>query len=487
MTKVNSRNINKLVKYLKDIRGDPVRFVREILGAEPEPWQLQVLEAAVTERAVAIRSCHGAGKSTLLAWLILYEVITGGVDTKVPCSAPSLHQLRDVLWAEIKKWLMNSEFSDLIESNTERVFWSGQSDVCYAVARTSVREHSRQSNLAGFHARNLRFVLDEASGILPKDFEVVMGALTTENARVIMAGNPASLNGDFYDAFHRDAANWKAFHICAPVSEDERPAGALISDRVDPQYISSMAEKYGKSSGVYQIRVLGEFPSQSEEMAIPLDWVVAAFHRTLDPGNDFIFGVDWGGGNAETTVAIRQGDVALELHGWRGEPMETVGRVLQLIRAYEPTCVNCDGFGLGIYATDRLKELMREHDLSVEVIAIGPKTEPQEPEIYSRVTDEIWGHLRERLRSGNIDMSALQNDDRLLAQLTTRSYSTDSSGRWRLEKKQEMARRGLPSPDRADALALAFYKPKIKEPLSFADFYGTGNLLNLGGIRVGRF
>ena len=144
MTKVNSRNINKLVKYLKDIRGDPVRFVREILGAEPEPWQLQVLEAAVTERAVAIRSCHVAGKSTLLAWLILYEVITGGVDTKVPCSAPSLHQLRDVLWAEIKKWLMNSEFSDLIESNTERVFWSGQSDVCYAVARTSVREHSRQ-------------------------------------------------------------------------------------------------------------------------------------------------------------------------------------------------------------------------------------------------------------------------------------------------------------------------------------------------------
>ncbi len=92
---------SSLSALLAEWKASPSTFVRDALGATPEPWQQEALEALPARKRVAIRSGHGIGKSALLAWLILWFGFTR-VDGKIPSTAPTSHQLEDVLLAEVR-------------------------------------------------------------------------------------------------------------------------------------------------------------------------------------------------------------------------------------------------------------------------------------------------------------------------------------------------------------------------------------------------
>ena len=82
---------------------EPVAFVEEALGATPEKWQAEVLNNIIKHDRIAVRSGHGVGKSALLAWIILWWMVTR-YPQKIACTAPSAHQLSDVLWGEVSYW-----------------------------------------------------------------------------------------------------------------------------------------------------------------------------------------------------------------------------------------------------------------------------------------------------------------------------------------------------------------------------------------------
>jgi hypothetical protein len=84
-------------------RSNPLLFVTDVLGAKPEPWQAEALEAVGRHDRVSIRSGHGVGKTTLQAWLVLWFPLTRQ-NCKVPVAANSQDQLRDTIWPEIAKW-----------------------------------------------------------------------------------------------------------------------------------------------------------------------------------------------------------------------------------------------------------------------------------------------------------------------------------------------------------------------------------------------
>jgi hypothetical protein len=85
-------------------RQRPLTFVTEVLQATPEPWQSKVLTAVETNKRISIRSGHGVGKSTLLSWLVLW-FLSMRSPCKIGTTAPTEHQLKDILWAEIATWL----------------------------------------------------------------------------------------------------------------------------------------------------------------------------------------------------------------------------------------------------------------------------------------------------------------------------------------------------------------------------------------------
>jgi hypothetical protein len=161
-------------------------------------------------------------------------------------------------------------------------------------------------------------------------------------------------------------------------------------------------------------------------------------------------------GDCETAVYVRQGPAVVAGEAWTGlDLMETVGRVAALIRRWEPQAVKIDSIGLGAGVVDRLRELGFR-----QVQGLNVAERARDPERYGSRRDELFFGLRERFREGDIQLTV--RDERLGAQLTALRYGYTSRGQLQVESKDELRRRGLPSPDRADALALCF-APVVEE------------------------
>ena len=220
------------------------------------------------------------------------------------------------------------------------------------------------------------------------------------------------------------------------------------------------SREWGEDSVLYQTRVLGNFPTQEEDSLIPLAWIEAAVARHATAGcapgagghpvGEVEIGVDLARyGECESVACVRRGITVVELRVWKKEDlMQSAGRVVELVRRHRPVWVKVDVVGLGAGVVDRL------HELGIAgVIGVNGAERPREPERFASLRAEIYFALRDRFSEGTI---AIPADDRLIAQLAALRYGYTSRGQQKVEGKDEMRERGLPSPDRADALALCF-------------------------------
>ena len=423
---------------------DPVLFVESMLDCKPEAWQKEVLESLLSDDKIAIKSGHGTGKTALLSWIILWWLCTK-IPTKIACTANSAHQLNDVLWSEISKWHRNlpDGFRNLFEFKSDKINLVGVKD-SFAVARTARREQPEA--LQGFHSPNMLFIADECSGIDNIIFEVAEGSLSTKGAKVILTGNPTRSSGYFYDCFHTMKHRWKTFTVSCHDSQ-----------YVNPSFISDMAKKYGEDSNVFRIRVLGEFPESNDDAIIPLHLISEATTRDIDPStDDVIWGLDVARhGNDRTALAKRQGNTLLEkIKTWKNKDlMETVGIVVSEYEALpyskRPTEILIDSIGLGAGVADRLQEM----NLNCQITAVNVAELPSMQDKYMRLRDELWFMAREWFESRDCK---IPEDDVLIAELTAPSYTFLSNGKIKVDSKEIMKRKGLRSPDVADAFCLTF-------------------------------
>jgi len=446
-------------KLINRYRHDPVLFVEEVLKAKPEPEQRQMLTALNENRMIAIKAGHGVGKTTTLAWSILWFLFTRPYP-KIPCTAPTMHQLRDILWAEISKWLSRSPvLQQFFEWTVERVALKGQEEKWFAVARTATKPDAMQ----GFHSESLLFVLDEASGINDAIFEPILGALTGDDTKIIIVGNPTRLIGFFHDAFTRNRAQFKCITL-----------NAENSSRVSQEYIDSIISLYGKDSDPYRVRVLGEFPKAQADTYIPLDLVERAIagydeHDAVadEEVKELHVGVDVARfGDDESVIWItkqyKAGFYVSKIHKiiHHNTTVELTGETKALIRIlnkrFENKCVNVnvDETGVGAGVVD---ELDADHgDLNYYVIpqTFGGTggTLNEEPIEYSNNTGLIWGNIKRLLMANKL---FIEDDAETIMQLTNRKYTVNEDGKIKLERKQDIKKRDACSPDRADALGLS--------------------------------
>lgn len=430
--------------------GGPALFAQEVMGADPDEWQWKASKVLVDKKKISIRSGHGVGKSTFMAWCILWFQ-SCYFPCKVPATAPTGHQLDDVLWAELAKWhrimcekrpALGNEFewaagSFKLKSNPSESF---------AVARTSRPE--KPEALQGFHSENILFVIDEASGVSDNVFEVAEGALSTEGAFAVMAANPTRQSGYFFDSHHKMRAYWGVLHV-----------NGENCKRVSRSYVESMAKKYGKESSIYKVRVQGEFAPAADGV-IPLELCEAAKIREVakKEGAPIIWGLDVARfGDDSTALAKRQGNHQLEkTREWYGkDTMQTVGLIKhewdKTLPYERPASINVDVIGIGAGVVDRLKELgLPVYGVNV---AESASTGAVDDEIYSRLRDELWFKGRRWLAA--LDCKLLDDED-LIGELTTPRYSILSNGSIKVEGKQDLKNRGVKSPNLADAFLLTF-------------------------------
>jgi len=404
----------------------------------------------VEKRRVSIRSGHGTGKSTFEAWCVLW-FLSCYFPCKVPCTAPTSHQLEDVLWSEIAKW--HRKLKENIPALGEQFEWSAGAfrmkatpNESFAVARTSRPE--RPEALQGFHSENILFLIDEASGVSDNVFEVAEGALSTDGAFVVMAANPTRQSGYFYDSHHKMRSAWAALHWNG---ED--------SPMVSKQYVENMAKKYGRQSPVFKVRVLGDFVGAADGV-ISLELLEAAKIREVDVNSraPIIWGLDVARfGDDSCALAKRQGNHKLgTIREWWGkDTMQTVGIVKAEYDAAreKPAAINVDVIGIGSGVVDRLKEMGLP---AVGVNVAESESANANPEIsFNRLRDELWWRGREWLEARDCKFD---DDEETIAELTTPTYSILSNGKIKVEGKDEMKKRGVKSPNRADAWLLTFHE-----------------------------
>lgn len=436
-----------LKKKIPEWRKDPVKFVKEVWGVEPTEQQKQFLRAIAKPGAkVSIKSGHGTGKTTGLAWVIHWFLICYD-KAKVPVTAPTAAQLKDALWDELKMWwnLLPPQLHDLFEWTSDH-FTSETGS--FAMARTASKD--KPEALQGIHADNILFLIDEASGVAEEVFIAAGSSLSAENARVAMASNPTQTTGYFYASHNKNRNLWQTLTF----NGEESP-------RVSQAYIDSIANEYGKDSDVYRVRVLGEFPLASDMQFIGMDIVETAMQRyeNLKPGSyefaPVIIGVDPAyDGDDDFAMYLRQGLYSKLLGIWpKNDNDGMMARILADFEdQYRADAVMIDkGCGMGLQSFGKVM------GRNWQVIAFGGTDFTGEGYLNNRV--QMWAKMKQWL----IDGGAIEYDDKLKADLIGPMAWVNEKGLIQLEKKEMMKKRGVPSPNRADALALTFAMPVIPD------------------------
>ncbi|BFH66240.1 hypothetical protein J27TS7_10860 [Paenibacillus dendritiformis] len=449
--------VSDLVTLIDLYWDDPVAFAEDMLEFDPDDWQRAAMADVAIHPRVSIRSGQGVGKTAFEAALIIWFLCCRP-NPKVVCTAPTRQQLHDVLWAEVAKWLERSMVKNLLKWTKTKVYMVGHEQRWFATARTA----TKPENMQGFHEDYMLFIVDEASGVKDDIMEAILGTLSGDENKLVMCGNPTRTSGTFYDSHHKDRGDYRAHKVS---SRDSR--------RTNKKNIEMLERKYGRDSDVVRVRVDGEFPRAEPDTFIALELAEAAAMREvyfredgaldIPDAEPLEIGVDVARfGDDETVIVPRVGLLVPLIKTYtKKDTMETAGWVINLAKELmlkygRPRCtVKIDDDGVGGGVTDRVREVVREEGLYIDVIDCHNGGKADDPDHYDNWGTEAWANVRDLLQAGDIQ---IPNDEDLIGQLSTRKYTVTSKGRIILESKKEMKKRGLRSPDRADALVLAFAK-----------------------------
>ncbi|MGP4041907.1 terminase B [Gracilibacillus sp. D59] len=454
-------------KKIHIYRKQPVIFANEVLKFEPDDWQENVLDDISSYTHISVRSGQGVGKTGLEAVTTLW-FLTCFPFPKVVATAPTRQQLHDVLWAEISKWQSKSPLlKELLKWTKTKIYMKKYEERWFATARTA----TNPENMQGFHEDNMLFIVDEASGVSDNIMEAILGTLSGDNNKLLMCGNPTKISGVFYDSHNRDREHYSIHKV-----------SSMDSTRTSRKNIQMLLDKYGADSDVARVRIYGEFPKAEADAFIPLEIVELAKDNKIKISKDITvgdIGVDVARfGDDETIIAPRIGNYVFKLKSYRKqETTATVGRVIGqakfLLKNYkhlEEIYVKVDDSGVGGGVTDQLIDIVKEEKLPIRIFPVINNGKADDDEHYENIGTEQWGVFRDMLQDnfsdhlqGKNNIIRLPDDEKLVTQLSTRKYRMTSKGKVALERKEDMKKRGLTSPDRADAVVLSIYRPKIKK------------------------
>ena len=463
-------SVNPFVEFVRKYRNDPVAFVREVLGVEPDDWQKEFLEAvAAGNRKISIRSGHGVGKSTTGSWAMLWYLLTR-YPVKVVVTAPTSSQLYDALFAELKRWVkeLPQAVQELLEVKQERIELKASATEAFISARTSRAEQPEA--LQGIHSENVMLVADEASGVPEQVFEAAAGSMSGHNAVTILFGNPVRSSGFFFDTHNRLKDEWWTKRV-----------SCTDSKRVSQDFVDDMKSRYGEDSNAFRIRVLGEFPRADDDTIIPMDLLESAKHRDVVAYEDapIIWGLDVARFGSDSSVLCkRQSNVVVSLERWRNlDLMQLTGAVVAQYEACgpkeKPQEILVDSIGLGAGVVDRLREL------NLPARGINVSESPSMGQTYINLRAELWGKTKAWLEKRDCK---LPNDEDLIAELATVRYTFTSNGKMKVESKDDIRRRGLKSPDKADALVLTFASDAGIASYGFKQSWGQALKRGIRGI-----
>lgn len=422
-------------------------FIENVLKVTHiEPWQREELEALDSGATkLSIRSGHGVGKTCFCAWTALHFLLFRD-DVKVIVTSPSAKQMSDGLIPEIQKWIarLPKWMSMQLEITSERLTRKPNNKNNFISFRTARKENPEA--LQGVHAQSVLIIVDEASGVEEVIYEAGQGALSTVGSIAILIGNPTKPSGFFFKTHHELSDLWRT-----------RKVSCMESSRVSEDYIKSQERTYGRDSREFKVRVLGEFPDSGENAVIPREYVESAIGRDVrSPGRGVVWGLDPGRGGDPSGFVERSDKVILDMEEYRlDDSMRLVGVVKHrwdtTPTRLRPSAIYVDAIGLGGPIADRLSEL------GLPVVPVNVSEVAAMTDRYVRLRDELWYEARHWFETKDVRIPTKEECpyvEKFVHEMASVESEYMSNGKLQVESKERMRKRGLRSPNLADAFCL---------------------------------
>ncbi len=467
---MKTKQINaEIAEYASKFQYDPVKWVKfafpwgkgELKNyAGLKEWQQNVLSGwgdhlknkstRYQPYLISVASGHGIGKSALISQ-ILHFGMSVCADCRAVVTANTETQLRTKTWPEVQKWFrlaINSHWFN--PTATAITVKDGDHEKSWRADAVTWSENNTEA-FAGLHneGKMIIVIFDEASAIVDKIWEVTEGALTDSNTIILWVafGNPTKNTGRFRECFRKFRHRWANSQI------DSRTV-----EGINLEQINKWVDDYGVDSDFVKVRVRGIFPSMSVAQFISTDLVDAARGKHLRPDQynfaPVIIGVDpaWQGDD-EFVIGMKQGLMhkILGVYPKNDNDIHMANIVANFEDQYKADAVFIDlGFGTGIYSAGQA--LGRDWRL-VSFAEASPDPGCLNMRMY------MWYNMMLALQQG----AAIPDDDVLYTDLISPELVARVDGKKQLESKKDMKARGVPSPNRADALALCYAFPVHKK------------------------
>lgn len=458
---------------------DPVDWYREECDGFLWSRQREIIRAVQVERETLVPACHSSGKTRLAAvaaghWIAAHPI----GEALVVSTAPSDDQVEKLLWKELGRVHRAAALPGRITGTDWYVGPVGARELVAFGAKPQKRVNVEQAmqRFQGHHARYLLVIIDEATGVDGWLWDAIDSLASNEGARVLAIGNPDDPSSEFgrrceasTGSTHEPGESYrtKLDALVHPIDALQTPnlTGEPVPEYlrellVSRSYVDGMRERHGIENPLYQSKVRGLFPDRSVHNVIGPALIRRAWatdHPGTEPG---AYGLDVARSTHgdESALYRDRGGVLREIDTWR-EPdtTKTTERVMRLTARTPTVAIGVDTDGIGGAVFDLLRRGLPDLGLTVgdprRVVPFSVNMPPRNPRDFDSRRSEVWWSARTELESGLWDLD--RDDEELAAQLMAPRWRIDGRGRIHVETKDELAARGIDSPDRADAAIIA--------------------------------
>jgi hypothetical protein len=486
-------------------RNDPVLWAENFLGVQLWSRQKDILYSIRDNRNTAVAAGHGVGKSFVASIAMAWWVDVHPLDeVMVASTAPFQDQISAILWNNLR--VIHNRAKKRFEEYEKRLANGsplGEFEHCdhalpgYITGDNKWKLHDgtlvgqgrkppdnkTDSGYQGLHATYLLAIGDEAAGLGSDMIDALGNISTGVHNRLLLIANPTDPSSAMAQIWKKKMPNWVRMHISvfnSPlITGEEGFDGSRAGGMSGQEYVDEKREEWGEDDPRYIARVLGQWAFDSgtnlftdEELARAANCFVMP-----DPSSLIYFGADIARSGKDSTAlyARRNGQVwecdpetnrpvrgagrpgiqVRRVDMWRKAPLvgsdpENLGSA-ERIHAYAlaegARLIMVDAAGLGSGVVDGLNELNNNNYVVVEVWGGAPSTDRR---AFLNIRAENYFGLKDKARAGALDLDA--SDETLFDELRGVVYEYDSKGAVKIESKDDMKRRGVKSPDAADAV-----------------------------------
>jgi len=468
---------------------DPVGFVETGLSETLWSKQKEILISIRDNKRTVVPACHAPGKSHLAARAVAWWLSVHAPGTAIAITtAGTFRQVRNIMWANIRRVHVKNDLPGEILTTQWKI---DDTVVGYGFSPSAHDETAIQ----GIHAPNLLIVVDEAGGISDVIGTALEALMTGGNTKLLVLGNPPT---DSEQTWFERICSSPLYNVI-PISAYDTPnftgeptgvckscpdyieAHEVRTHLVDETWVRDVISEFGEDSPFVEARIFARFPKASTGKVIPFAWAEEATHNEEPIDSKVIrLGVDIASdGGDEFVIAKADGYRVSIIHRSSGKQnanaVDVAAVVMREIEACveihkerqidNPVHVKIDTIGLGWGVVSLLDRWVRERQLLAKVIGVNVAEKPKDQGKFKNQRAEMWWNARNLIqpREGKQEVR-LDCDRFVLAQLAGPTYYSDASGRIVIESKVDMKKRGVSSPDRAEAILLALYESRSVIP-----------------------